>query len=163
MFVPSAFVSSWITIESAPIGSGPPVILLHGGLANSDYWGHQVPELAKTHRVIVMDSRGHGRSTRFGQPFGYQLMQQRCRHTFGGGKGNAEGVLLPWIAIVVTYAAPQVNNLVALMVNTHRATARGFLQLAAKNMLHGLECRVGIALYCLAGAFAHDGSESGLC
>lgn len=63
-----------ISIWYATFGSGPPVILLHGGLANSNYWGHQVPELAKNHRVIVMDSRGHGRSTRDAQPYGYALM-----------------------------------------------------------------------------------------
>ena len=63
-----------VKIWYATFGSGPPVILLHGGLANSDYWGHQVPVLAKTHRVIVMDSRGHGRSTRDSQPYGYALM-----------------------------------------------------------------------------------------
>jgi len=63
-----------VSIWYATFGSGPPVILLHGGLANSNYWGHQVPVLAKSHRVIVMDSRGHGRSTRDGQPYGYTLM-----------------------------------------------------------------------------------------
>ncbi len=63
-----------VSIWFATFGSGPPVVLLHGGLANSNYWGNQVPELAKTHRVIVMDSRGHGRSTRNSQPFGYDLM-----------------------------------------------------------------------------------------
>ena len=47
-----------ISIWYATFGSGPPVVLLHGGLANSNYWGNQVPVLAKTHRVIVMDSRG---------------------------------------------------------------------------------------------------------
>jgi pimeloyl-ACP methyl ester carboxylesterase len=63
-----------ISIWYATFGSGPPVILLHGGLANSNYWGHQVPTLAKNHRVIVMDSRGHGRSTRDSRPYGYTLM-----------------------------------------------------------------------------------------
>ncbi len=63
-----------ISICYAAFGSGPPVILLHGGLANSNYWGHQVPTLAENHRVIVMDSRGHGRSTRNSQPYGYALM-----------------------------------------------------------------------------------------
>lgn len=63
-----------ISIWYATFGSGPPVILLHGGLANSNYWGHQVPMLARSHRVIVMDSRGHGRSTRDGRPYGYSLM-----------------------------------------------------------------------------------------
>jgi pimeloyl-ACP methyl ester carboxylesterase len=58
----------------AMFGAGPPVVLLHGGLANSNYWGHQVPVLAQKHQVIVIDSRGHGRSTRDGKPYGYELM-----------------------------------------------------------------------------------------
>jgi hypothetical protein len=33
-----------------------------------------VPALAERHRVIVMDSRGHGRGTRNAQPYGYALM-----------------------------------------------------------------------------------------
>jgi pimeloyl-ACP methyl ester carboxylesterase len=63
-----------ISLWYAEFGAGAPVILLHGGLANSDYWGNQVPALARRYRVIVMDSRGHGRSTRNDQPFGYDLM-----------------------------------------------------------------------------------------
>lgn len=63
-----------IKIWYAVFGRGEPVILLHGGLANSNYWGNQVPILAKRYRVIVMDSRGHGRSTRDGRPFSYDLM-----------------------------------------------------------------------------------------
>src|SRR5262249_12968008 len=63
-----------ISIFYATFGSGDPVLLLHGGLANSDYWVHQIPALAEHHRVIVMDSRGHGRSTRNAEPFGYALM-----------------------------------------------------------------------------------------
>jgi pimeloyl-ACP methyl ester carboxylesterase len=63
-----------IKIWYAVFGHGQPVILLHGGLANSNYWGNQVPALAKHYQVIVMDSRGHGRSTRNEQPYGYDLM-----------------------------------------------------------------------------------------
>ncbi len=63
-----------IKIWYAVYGHGQPVILLHGGLANSNYWGNQVPALAKHYQVIVMDSRGHGRSTRNEQPYGYDLM-----------------------------------------------------------------------------------------
>jgi pimeloyl-ACP methyl ester carboxylesterase len=55
-------------------GHGQPVILLHGGLANSNYWGDQVPVLAQRYRVIVVDSRGHGRSSRTDTPIGYDLM-----------------------------------------------------------------------------------------
>jgi pimeloyl-ACP methyl ester carboxylesterase len=54
--------------------SGEPVILLHGGLANANYWGNQVRALKAQYRIIVMDSRGHGRSTRNAEPYGYDLM-----------------------------------------------------------------------------------------
>ena len=63
-----------INLYYATIGSGSPVMLLHGGLANSDYWGEQVKALAPHHMVILMDSRGHGRSTRDARPYGYDLM-----------------------------------------------------------------------------------------
>jgi pimeloyl-ACP methyl ester carboxylesterase len=63
-----------ISIYYAVYGQGSPVILLHGGLANADYWGNQVKALEPHHAVIVMDSRGHGRSTRDSRPYGYDLM-----------------------------------------------------------------------------------------
>jgi pimeloyl-ACP methyl ester carboxylesterase len=63
-----------IKIWYAIFGRGEPVILLHGGLANANYWGHQVRALQQRYRVIVMDSRGHGRSSRDDKPYGYDLM-----------------------------------------------------------------------------------------
>lgn len=63
-----------IELYYAVYGKGSPVILLHGGLGNSDYWGNLIPALADRYQVIVMDSRGHGRSTRDAQPYGYDLM-----------------------------------------------------------------------------------------
>lgn len=59
----------------ASFGTGLPVILLHGGLGHSGNWGYQVPALVNAgYRAIVIDSRGHGRSTRDEQPYSYTLM-----------------------------------------------------------------------------------------
>ncbi len=59
----------------ATYGAGSPVILLHGGLANSDYWANQIgPLVSAGHRVIMIDSRGHGRSSRDDRPYTYELM-----------------------------------------------------------------------------------------
>jgi len=59
----------------AAYGSGSPVILLHGGLGHSGNWGYQVLPLVECgYRVILIDSRGHGRSTRDARPFSYELM-----------------------------------------------------------------------------------------
>jgi pimeloyl-ACP methyl ester carboxylesterase len=56
-------------------GSGSPVILLHGGLGHSGNWGYQVPALVSSgHRAVLIDSRGHGRSTRDSRPYMYELM-----------------------------------------------------------------------------------------
>jgi len=63
-----------IQMYYAVFGAGEPVILLHGGLGNSDYWGNQVPALAAHYKVVIADSRGHGRSARTDQPYSYQLM-----------------------------------------------------------------------------------------
>jgi pimeloyl-ACP methyl ester carboxylesterase len=58
----------------AVFGHGSPVILVHGGLGNSNYWGLQVPALARRFEVIVLDSRGHGRSTSSEEQITYHLM-----------------------------------------------------------------------------------------
>jgi pimeloyl-ACP methyl ester carboxylesterase len=64
----------------ATYGAGPAVILLHGGLGHSGNWGHQVPALvAAGYRAVVVDSRGHGRSTRDSRPFTYELMASDVR------------------------------------------------------------------------------------
>src|SRR5713226_4579571 len=62
-------------IHYATYGSGSPVILLHGGLGHSGNWGYQVPALVRSgYRAVLIDSRGHGRSTRDARPFSYELM-----------------------------------------------------------------------------------------
>ena len=63
-----------IQMYYAVFGAGDPVLLIHGGLGHADIWASQVATLSKTHKVIVADSRGHGRSTRTEQPYGYDLM-----------------------------------------------------------------------------------------
>jgi pimeloyl-ACP methyl ester carboxylesterase len=63
-----------IDMYYAVYGSGPPVLLIHGGLGYADVWGAQVADLSKDHTVIVAESRGHGRSTRNTEPYSYDLM-----------------------------------------------------------------------------------------
>ena len=55
-------------------GKGDPVILLHGGLSNGHHFVNVIPVLAENHEVIVMDSRGHGRSSFNDTPISYEVM-----------------------------------------------------------------------------------------
>ncbi|MBN9510306.1 MAG: alpha/beta fold hydrolase [Alphaproteobacteria bacterium] len=82
-----------IKIHYAIYGQGSPVIMLHGGLANTDYWGNQVPALAAHHTVILMDSRGHGRSTRDTRPYGYDLMADDVIGLMNALKLNAADIV----------------------------------------------------------------------
>jgi pimeloyl-ACP methyl ester carboxylesterase len=43
-------------------GSGSPVVLVHGGVADRRMWDPQLPALANEHRVIRYDARGFGES-----------------------------------------------------------------------------------------------------
>ena len=59
----------------ASYGAGAPVVLLHGGLADQRYWGAQAQALVRAgYRAILVDSRGHGRSSRDARPYTYELM-----------------------------------------------------------------------------------------
>lgn len=61
----------------ASYGSGPAVVLLHGGLGHAGNFAHQVDDLRDAgYRVILIDSRGHGRSSRDSRPYSYVLMGQ---------------------------------------------------------------------------------------
>ena len=78
--LPSAEREGWVERDGARIrfasyGEGAPVVLLHGGLGHSGNYFHQLAALRETgRRVVLVDSRGHGRSTRDAQPYSYERM-----------------------------------------------------------------------------------------
>lgn len=55
---------------------GTPILLIHGGLAHADVWSAVVADLMTDHKVIVADTRGHGRSTNDGSAYTYDLLGQ---------------------------------------------------------------------------------------
>ena len=52
-------------------GAGNPLVLLHGGLGPADHFKNNIPEFEKHFKVIIVHTRGHGRSTDNSLPFSY--------------------------------------------------------------------------------------------
>jgi len=96
----------------ASYGAGRPVILLHGGLGHSGNWGKQVSALtAAGRRVIVIDSRGHGRSTRDERSYSYELMAGDVRAVMNR-LGLDRAAIVGWsdgacVALVLASQAPE--------------------------------------------------------
>lgn len=63
-----------VDLYYAVYGKGRPVVLLHPGLGNADYWSNQIGPLSQDYQVVVVDMRGHGRSTGSDQPLSYGLL-----------------------------------------------------------------------------------------
>lgn len=42
--------------------AGEPLVLVHGYTGDITDWRHQLPEFSRTHRVLIMDHRGHGKT-----------------------------------------------------------------------------------------------------
>lgn len=44
-------------------GGKPPLVLIHGWCSRHEVWAHQVKHFGRKHRILLLDRRGHGRST----------------------------------------------------------------------------------------------------
>lgn len=99
------------SIWHAAWGAGPAVLLLHGGLGHAGNWGHQVPALvAAGYRVVVVDTRGHGRSTHDGRPLSYELLGDDVLAVMDA-RAISQAALVGWsdgacTALVVARGAP---------------------------------------------------------
>ncbi|OJD40222.1 alpha beta hydrolase [Diplodia corticola] len=69
--LPSPISSTKASINGAQLwfqkyneaAGGTPIVFIHGGLGYSAYFGDVISSVSKTHYVIAVDRRGHGRST----------------------------------------------------------------------------------------------------
>lgn len=63
-----------IELDYEDDGAGKVLLLLHGLGSTKKDWDSQVPFFSKTHRVITVDLRGHGASTKPIDAYGVDLM-----------------------------------------------------------------------------------------
>lgn len=55
--------------------SGEPLVLVHGYTGDITDWRHQLPAFSPTHRVLIFDLRGHGRSQASADRASYSVEQ----------------------------------------------------------------------------------------
>ena len=74
-------------------GQGQPLILLHGNGEDGSYFEHQLREFSRDHRVIAIDTRGHGKSPRGTAPFRIRQFAEDL-HSFMQQQGIEKAHLL---------------------------------------------------------------------
>jgi pimeloyl-ACP methyl ester carboxylesterase len=58
---PQSVKAGDLTVSYTQVGSGPPLVLLHGGLATAEMsWSGRYDQLAGHFRILAPDTRGHG-------------------------------------------------------------------------------------------------------
>jgi pimeloyl-ACP methyl ester carboxylesterase len=55
-------------------GSGPALVLIHGGLGTIEMFGELLPALARRHRVVAVELQGHGHTADGDRPFRFELL-----------------------------------------------------------------------------------------
>ena len=75
------FTSDGARLRYRVIGSGEPVLFVHGATRTLEEWSGPADSLAMNHRVIAVDLRGHGQSTKFTDPtdFGARMAEDMVR------------------------------------------------------------------------------------
>jgi haloacetate dehalogenase len=63
-FTPLTVERQGVQLHTRAAGAGTPVLLLHGHPQSMAMWHRVAPVLAQTHRVVLMDLRGYGDSSR---------------------------------------------------------------------------------------------------
>ena len=112
-------------IHYVSYGQGDPVLLLHGGLSNRLSWFSQIPWLvASGRRVILIDTRGHGYSTKGHSKLSYQIFAEDTLQVLDR-LGIQRTDVVGWsdggiIALLLGLESPQrIAKIVAISANFH--------------------------------------------
>lgn len=100
-------------------GQGQPLILLHGNGEDGSYFEHQISAFSVNHRVIALDTRGHGQSPRGEKPFTIQQFAEDL-HDFMNEKAIAKATILGFSDggnIALTFALKYPERVEKLILN----------------------------------------------
>lgn len=90
------FTSDDSRLYFASFGTGNPLLLLHGGMGNGTNWAAQIETLVSAgYNPIVLDTRGHGRSSAGSKTFSYRLFCEDVSRLMDH-LGLKEGILIGW-------------------------------------------------------------------
>lgn len=68
-----------VKLNYVEMGEGIPLVLLHGNGEDHTYFKRQMEPFSRGHRVIAIDTRGHGQSPRGGAPFTLEQFAEDLR------------------------------------------------------------------------------------
>jgi len=71
-------------ISYLELGRGDPMVLVHGWSQSGLQWYNQIEEFSKTHRVISLDLRGHGESSKIAHGYRVYRLAQDLREVIVG-------------------------------------------------------------------------------
>lgn len=107
-------------------GEGAPLVMLHGGVNPSEMFGQTLTDMAKTHRVIAIQLRGHGLSGDTDAPWTYEQMADDVAALLGQiGVGKADFIGYSMGAGVSVQAAVRHPELVSRLVLVSPTIATG--------------------------------------
>jgi pimeloyl-ACP methyl ester carboxylesterase len=97
-------------------GQGPPLLLLHAGIADRSMWDDVTPMLAEQFRVVAPDLRGFGETPLPDGPFVYAADAAGLLETLGIGRAHVVGVSLGGhVALDLALARPELVDRLVLV------------------------------------------------
>ena len=116
-----------ITLYYEEKGNGIPFVFLHGNNGNSNYFKHQMDYFKENYRVILVDTRGHGKSKRGIKPFTMDQFVEDLNYLLD--KLNVQKIILLGFSdganIAMKYALKHQNRLEALILNGGNINTKG--------------------------------------
>ncbi|CZR56212.1 related to alpha/beta fold family hydrolase [Phialocephala subalpina] len=112
--------------------TGTPIVMIHGGLGYSAYFGSVIDILSQTHQVIAVDRRGHGRSTYNADDVFTFDMFASDTYSLLQSEGVTSAVFVGWSDGAATTLAALMNSTIDAMI-TKAFVFAGFQSVSDSN------------------------------